>query len=255
MNNIRRLIVVPILLSLCAAASAADPTDSLSTQLQDISRLTIQNVSLTATTEAPPAADQTSKRRYGIVQSFDLSMQSLAQDHRSDRTDKIARGFRELGDPFFLYKPLGALFIYGEFANNDRAVKTAGLCTESILLGGGATCAVKYLVKRNRPMSASNGGPHADPYSFPSGHTTVAFAWATVVASEYGGAAKPLAYTAATLTGWSRINDNVHWTSDVLFGALVGYTAGRFVVRHSEGSDSGSGSFRTVCPVALRFAF
>ncbi|HYK55423.1 MAG TPA: phosphatase PAP2 family protein, partial [Flavisolibacter sp.] len=70
--------------------------------------------------------------------------------------------------------------------------------------------------------------------SFPSGHTTVAFAAATVYALEYK--EKPwvplLCYTSASLIGLSRITENKHWLTDVLAGAALGYLTGRQVVNN-----------------------
>src|SRR5207302_1941254 len=70
--------------------------------------------------------------------------------------------------------------------------------------------------------------------SFPSGHTTVAFAAATVFAMEYSD--RPLvpiiAYSAATLIGLSRITENKHWDSDLIVGAALGYLTGRQVVNN-----------------------
>jgi membrane-associated phospholipid phosphatase len=70
--------------------------------------------------------------------------------------------------------------------------------------------------------------------SFPSGHTTVAFAAATVFAKEYNNTPiiGVIAYSAATLVGLSRITENAHWASDVFVGATVGYLAGREVVNN-----------------------
>ncbi|MDX5396302.1 MAG: phosphatase PAP2 family protein, partial [Hymenobacteraceae bacterium] len=39
-----------------------------------------------------------------------------------------------------------------------------------------------------------------------------------------------LAYSTATLVGLSRIHDNMHWTSDVLAGAAVGYLSAKGVL-------------------------
>lgn len=62
-------------------------------------------------------------------------------------------------------------------------------------------------------------------FSFPSGHTASAFAFATAVGSEIPILAAPLVLAAATV-GYSRIRGRVHYPSDVLVGAAVGIAAG-----------------------------
>ena len=42
-----------------------------------------------------------------------------------------------------------------------------------------------------------------------------------------------LAYSGAVAVGLSRINDEKHWPSDVFFGAVLGYTVGRTIVRNA----------------------
>ncbi len=57
----------------------------------------------------------------------------------------------------------------------------------------------------------------------PSGHTTVAFAAATVLAEQYPSLMVAIpAYGVAGLVGFSRVYANQHWTSDVLVGAMLG---------------------------------
>src|SRR5262249_46262162 len=62
--------------------------------------------------------------------------------------------------------------------------------------------------------------------AFPSGHTMAAFASATVIASEYPAIA-PVAYVLATYVGVARIQQDTHWASDVVVGALLGILIGR----------------------------
>jgi membrane-associated phospholipid phosphatase len=76
------------------------------------------------------------------------------------------------------------------------------------------TYVLKPIVNRQRP----NGGK----YSFPSGHTTSAFAGAAFLQMRYGWKWGIPAYLAASLVGYSRVNARAHWTTDVLAGAAIG---------------------------------
>jgi undecaprenyl-diphosphatase len=59
--------------------------------------------------------------------------------------------------------------------------------------------------------------------SFPSGHTTVAFAAATVFSEQYPSWMVMVpSYGIASAIGFSRLYANKHWTSDVLAGAILG---------------------------------
>lgn len=81
------------------------------------------------------------------------------------------------------------------------------------------TLVLKNVIHETRPSGSDN-------YSFPSGHTTTAFAFATVIAEEHSLYYSVPAYALATLVGLSRINDNAHYLHDVVFGATVGITYG-----------------------------
>ena len=78
----------------------------------------------------------------------------------------------------------------------------------------GATYSIKLGVNRTRP----NGSD----YSFPSGHTSCAFSSAGYIHQRYGYEKGRIAYLAASFVGWSRIQANKHYTTDVLAGAALG---------------------------------
>jgi hypothetical protein len=145
---------------------------------------------------------------------------------------------------------LAALAGYGLIFKKKKTVTTTLLATQAYITGAAVQTVLKYLTGETRPSYYGPDqvatpkflGPFSkvqrDPsgkvtYSaFPSGHTTVAFAAATVFSMEYKD--KPwvgiLAYSAASLIGISRVTENMHWTTDVVVGAALGYLTGRHVV-------------------------
>jgi hypothetical protein len=86
------------------------------------------------------------------------------------------------------------------------------------------TYAIKYAVNRTRP----NG----DPRSFPSGHSSAAFATAMVLHQHYGWKVGVPIFAAATYTAASRLTVNKHWASDVAFGAVLGMISARTATLH-----------------------
>jgi membrane-associated phospholipid phosphatase len=86
---------------------------------------------------------------------------------------------------------------------------------------------IKFAVGRERP-------DHSNNQSFPSGHAAVTFATATVIERHLGWRNSALAYTVASYVAMSRLHDNRHYLSDVVFGAAVGTIAGRTVVHHGR---------------------
>jgi membrane-associated phospholipid phosphatase len=86
---------------------------------------------------------------------------------------------------------------------------------------------LKFATHRERP----DGSNHQ---SFPSGHAAVTFATATVIERHLGWRKSALAYVIASYVATSRLHDNRHYLSDVVFGAAVGSIAGRTVVHHAS---------------------
>ena len=78
--------------------------------------------------------------------------------------------------------------------------------------------------------------------SFPSGHTSNSFLWATVVSRHYGWKAGIPAFAAASYVGASRIASRKHFLTDVVAGATLGYIVGRTVTR--DGRDNRDRRFR-----------
>lgn len=86
---------------------------------------------------------------------------------------------------------------------------------------------LKFATRRERPN-------HENHQSFPSGHASITFATATVIERHLGWKQSALAYTVASYVAASRLHDNRHYLSDVVFGAAVGAIAGRTVTEHGR---------------------
>ena len=86
---------------------------------------------------------------------------------------------------------------------------------------------LKFATHRQRPDGSNY-------QSFPSGHSAVTFAGATVLERHLGWKKAALAYAIAAYVASSRLHDNVHYLSDVVMGAAVGTIAGRAVTEHGR---------------------
>ena len=85
--------------------------------------------------------------------------------------------------------------------------------------------AIKLGVRRDRPTG--------ECCSFPSGHASVTFAAASVLWRHLGWKAAVPTYTVASYVAASRLHDNRHFLSDVVFGSAVGVAVGHTVTMHT----------------------
>lgn len=88
---------------------------------------------------------------------------------------------------------------------------------------------IKLAVRRQRPDAS-------DRRSFPSGHAAITFAAAAIIERHLGWRNSLVAYSIAAYVATSRLHDNRHYLSDVVFGAALGSVAGRTVTRHGRQS-------------------
>jgi len=111
--------------------------------------------------------------------------------------------------------------------NGFKSVITLGFATIT-------TTTLKYTINRTRPKTKYPiviiERVRAGVHSFPSGHTTTAFATATALSLSYRKWYVTVpAYTYAALVGYSRMRLGMHFGSDVLAGIVVGLGSGLLV--------------------------
>ena len=119
---------------------------------------------------------------------------------------------------------LGA-YVYGRAFHQPKVSHLGMDLIQAQLLTEMLVEPIKFATGRQRP----DGSNHQ---SFPSGHAAVTFATATVIERHLGWRKAILGYTIASYVAASRLHDNRHYLSDVIFGAAVGSIAGRTVVHH-----------------------
>lgn len=120
-----------------------------------------------------------------------------------------------------------ALLVWGaaEAGGHDRVSAFGYDLTRALLLNSVVVGGIKPVVDRRRP----NG----EDYSFPSGHTSTAFAVAGVVSRHGGRWATAAAVTAGCVTALGRMEDLKHYASDTAAGATIGWILGRSAARHA----------------------
>lgn len=116
--------------------------------------------------------------------------------------------------PNVLY--FGAMKLHYYYTESSSSNLNAEIMFKATLYASLVTNILKYTIREPRPTT---GGARN---SFPSGHTTSAFAFASSVAAIHGWKWGVPAYTLAATVGVSRINDNAHYLHDVLAGASIG---------------------------------
>jgi membrane-associated phospholipid phosphatase len=146
----------------------------------------------------------------------------------------------------------GTLYATGRLGHWDRVADLGWHGTEAVFVADVATYAIKGITGRARPYLSGDANPRDFKFlkgfgnvngrqSFPSGHTTSAFAAAAAVTAETGTwwpkstwVVGPLMYGGATMVGLSRMYHNKHWASDVVLGAAIGTFSGWKVVQYSH---------------------
>jgi membrane-associated phospholipid phosphatase len=180
----------------------------------------------------------------GVFFALDEEIRDIFQYRGKDSSVTITNFttiFEPFGNAITTVPALAGFYIYGKYWENKKAERTALLAVESLLVTGLFTSVLKTMVGRQRPHSGEGAdifkGPSINKNSFPSGHTSSAFAIATVMANEYEEIPyiAPITYGIATLTGMSRVHEDKHWVSDIFFGAMLGYFTSKTILKlHSN---------------------
>jgi membrane-associated phospholipid phosphatase len=176
----------------------------------------------------------------------DEELQKVVQRNRSRFSNDLAN----LVTPQETVYPkvaIGGFYLAGLIFKRKKEKDTALYLLESVMFTQGITQAIKYSVGRARPF-ADKGAYHFECFrthvssyslSFPSGHAASAFSLASVIAEQYDNKIiNCVSYGIAFLAAWARVNDNVHFTSDIFFGGVLGIWVGKTIVRLNKNKEN-----------------
>jgi len=132
-----------------------------------------------------------------------------------------------LGESYVLVPTAIAIYAVGRAKDRPKVSHVGMDLIEALIVNEVLVQTLKVTTRRERPDGSDNK-------SFPSGHASDTFAFATALERHLGWKGAVPAYIFSSYVAISRLPDNKHWLSDVVFGASVGIIAGRTVTRHGK---------------------
>jgi undecaprenyl-diphosphatase len=173
----------------------------------------------------PVARSRRIRRQLGRL---DRRLLVAAIRRRSPATDRVMMAASESANRSLLW-----LGVAGVLAATGRRRPRSAAAGGLLGIGVAATLVngpLKFVWRRDRPPIAFRGGgepllPLPRTFSFPSGHSASALAFATGATLGMP-AVGPLLLPAAGTVAYSRVHTGVHYPSDVLVGASIGAASG-----------------------------
>lgn len=166
--------------------------------------------------------------------ALDRPVQQFATSNTSSTVTSTTTTIQRFGEPAMTVAVSSGLMLTGVALGKPEVTRSGLRVAGAVGLATVVSQLTKGVTGRLRPDGPSDGDEF-QPFtfsdrSFPSGHTAAAFALATTLADDIH---HPLAtvglYGLATATGIARIQQNRHWTSDVLIGAALGVASAKFI--------------------------
>lgn len=150
--------------------------------------------------------------------AIDKEIKEFVEHNQTDTQKLVWQNITNLGSPYIAVG--GVLgYAYGYFTHKDRFLYASILSVQSTAISIAMVLPLKLITNRERPNKENK-------YSFPSGHTAVAFAFWGSYATVYNKGITPyILYTIPVLVGISRIYLEKHWLSDVVGGAIIGLSS------------------------------
>ena len=160
------------------------------------------------------------------MQAIEFALLNWVQTHlRCDFLDAVVPPFSALANHGELWIALAIFLLLFRRSRQTGLAVGCGLTMDLVA----CNLLLKPLVARLRPCDLNAAVtlliPRPEDFSFPSGHTAASFAATAALRASGCWLWKP-ALALSVLMGLSRVYLYVHWPSDVVFGALLGWLCG-----------------------------
>ena len=168
----------------------------------------------------------------GLMALFTTDRITGDEMFEANRQVNASRGISYAGSVYGLGAVAGTFYLIGRKKNNYRARETGLLSAEAMINSIIVEGALKGITQRGRPLDGHERSEFFDGgSSFPSGHSTQAWAVATVIANEYHDRrlVQVAAYSIASAVSVARFTGGKHYLSDVLVGSALGFGIGKYV--------------------------
>lgn len=122
----------------------------------------------------------------------------------------------------------------------ERGLKKGIYLSLTFGLVSASQLAIKHLIERPRPFLEQDAIVIAacpSDFSFPSGHAATAFMMAVILSIQFP-RYRYAFYFLACLVGFSRVYLGVHYPSDVMAGAIIGYAITKWLISFKNIKES-----------------
>src|SRR5262249_29677742 len=162
---------------------------------------------------------------YGGALALQESGPDSSVEHHFAHTPIFSKDWRNtfniVGHPGVPFGIAGVMYLVGDQITDEKTYQVSKALFSALIING-----VSTLVGQTATWDRA---PNGEWGTFPSGHTSSSFCFATVMNEAYGPLVGIPLYGLGTLVAIERLDDRQHYLSDVVFGGIMGTVIGHAV--------------------------
>ncbi len=168
----------------------------------------------------------------GLTYGGSLALQESGPDdsiehslrHKNILSGPASDFFSSAGSPITHFGLAGIWYLVGQQRQDDKTYEVGRTLFSALIINGLTTMAGQ--------VATYEDAPNGEPLTFPSGHTSSSFTFASVMHEAYGPWVGVPLYALSAMVAVERLDDQEHYFSDVIMGGVMG-----LVIGHSVASE------------------